>query len=72
MAAPKIIQPSYVVKTKPVTFSQFCGFFTFHFALYFTGKVFHGTSCLVGMAGYANPSIFSPYFLFAALLAFMV
>lgn len=33
---------------------------------YLTGKVYSGTSCLDGMAGYANPHISSPYFLSAA------
>ena len=36
----------------------------------YTGKVFLGTSCLVGMAWYANPNISTLYFLFAASLDF--
>ena len=36
----------------------------------YTGKVFLGTSCLVGIAGYEIPNISTPYFLFAASLDF--
>ena len=36
----------------------------------YTGKVFLGTSCLVGIAWYANPNISLPYFIFAASLDF--
>ena len=36
----------------------------------YTGEVFLGTSCLVGIAWYANPNISLPYFIFAASLDF--
>ena len=48
------------------------GFFEYSkliFRTYIAGKVFPGTSCLVCMAGYANPNISVPY-LSAALLVF--
>lgn len=56
-------------KTNPVDSNSFVGFDQIH--IIYTGKVFPGTSCLVGIAEYANPNISSLYFLSANFLVFV-